>query len=341
MRHTPLNIKNNSRCQPYPWHPSVVYSENGWNEHKFWMAQTPFPPINIAPYPDRFELPCIHYSDDGVNWIPILTNPIIDLTEEEIEAHNYYSDPHLILRNGVLELFFRFTFLENKQLIGNKTLLMKMFSEDGTHWSNAKIVADLREPKDIAIWGGQIISQSLIWRGGMYYCYYVDRSSYLTNRKICLTVSNDGLLWDKYVRIELQGKYVDPWHIDVQYYDEKYQMVVYDFNNLYWFDSVDGVCFRYVSKIISPTRFFMDFYGMGLYRACSIKVLDDIYVYFSAKNETKTSIGLLKTRDRHSFMPINGMSQAKYFCNYIIPQLSKTNIKRYVKWYMKKWSLTR
>lgn len=336
---TPVEIKNTPSCQPHPWHPSVIYDAKGWNKHKFWMAQTPFPPFHIPPYTDRYELPCIHYSDDGIKWNPIPNNPIVNLTYEEIEAHNYFSDPHLVMRNGVLELYFRFTILKNKQLEGNKTLLLKSFSEDGNHWSDATIVADLREPKDVAIWGEQIISQALVWKNEMYCCYYVDRSSYLVNRKICLTVSKDGLVWNKFVQIELQGKTVDPWHIDVQYYDGKYQMVVYDANDLYWYESLDGVCFHFVSTIISPTHFFMDFFGMGLYRACTVKVLDDVFVYFSARNDIMTSIGLLKTKDRRSFTPINGISQTKYLYKYILPQLSKTNVKRYVKWYLRKWGL--
>lgn len=114
--YTPVQIKNLSSLQPHPWHPSVVYIPEGWNGHKYWMAQTPFPPADVKPYRDRYELPCIHYSDDGIKWNPIISNPIEDLMPEEIEAHNYYSDPHLVLRDGVLECYYRYTMLQNKQL---------------------------------------------------------------------------------------------------------------------------------------------------------------------------------------------------------------------------------
>ena len=78
------------------------------------MAQTPFPPTHVPPYGDRYELPCIHFSDDGVKFFPVDSNPIVDLTQAEINQHNYYSDPHLVLRDGQLELYFRYTILKDK-----------------------------------------------------------------------------------------------------------------------------------------------------------------------------------------------------------------------------------
>ena len=67
-----------------PYHPSVLYFENGWNGYKYWMAETPFSPQS-KPYEDRNECPSIHVSNDGINWTEIIKNPIDDLTEKEIE----------------------------------------------------------------------------------------------------------------------------------------------------------------------------------------------------------------------------------------------------------------
>ncbi len=268
--------------------------------------------MEIAPYRDRYELPCVHYSDDGLRWYPILTNPIVDLTSEELEAHDYYSDPHLILRGGKMELFYRFTFLKDKQLIDNKTLLLKSVSEDGSHWSEKEVVADLRKASDVSIWGDQIISQALCWDGLMYRCWYVDKSSYQQNRNIRLSTSTDGKVWNQSVLCVLGGPVIDPWHIDVQYYDGLYQMIVYDMKNLLWYESKDGVRFDFVSEILKPSPNRYDFYTDGLYRACSVKTDVGLYVFFSAKRKQKTYIGLLQTEDRRHFTPINGMSKWKW-----------------------------
>lgn len=329
--HTPLDITNTPQCQPHPWHPSVVFVAEGWNGHRYWMAQTPFPPMNVAPYRDRYELPCIHFSDDGIHWKAIEENPIVELSEEEIDAHNYYSDPHLMLKDGVLECYYRFSMLQNRQLEGNKTLLLKKTSIDGLHWSGQRVIADLRTKKDVDIWGEQIISQSVVWDGRLYQCWYVDRSSYLQNRIILCTNSYDGVEWQRYKECTIDDPTIDPWHIDVQYYDGKYQMIIYDMWQLWWFESDDGLHFRKVSQILQPTQYFMDFYSEGLYRACSAKTDEGIRLYFSAKQKKHSFIGLLETKDRNTFFPVNGMGQMRYLRNHIIPQLSRRNVKRFIK----------
>lgn len=310
---------------PMPWHPSVVFVADGWNGHTYWMAQTPFPPMDIEPYRDRYELPCIHYSDDGIHWKPINGNPIVDLSQEEIEAHNYYSDTHLVLKDGILELYFRYTILTNQQLVGNKTSLLRSVSYNGISWSTPQVVADLRREQDIQIWGEQIISEAVRWDGKQYQCWYVDKSSYLNNRHIRMTTSADGKQWTSNVLCSLEGQEIEPWHIDVQYYDGKYQMIVYDMNKLVWYESEDGVQFNYVSDILSPSPKRYDFYADGLYRACSIKTDKEIRVYFSAKRKDKSYIGLLVTKDRIHFEPTNGLPKWRWF-----PVVWKSYVKVFV-----------
>lgn len=329
--HTPIQLPTNNNCQPHPWHPSIVYTEQGWNGHLFWMAQTPYPPFHVPPYCDYYEVPCIHYSDDGIKWTPIHSNPIEKITHEMEFAHDYFSDPHLLLKDGILECYYRRTFLKNKQLIGNKTLLLKRTSTDGETWTESTVIADLRTEADQIIWGNQIISPAIQYIKGNYHCWYVDRSSYLTNREIHMCTSTDGIHWQPYQKCLLAGHSIDPWHIDVQYYNNKYQLVVYDMTSLHWFDSFDGIHFDYVSTILKPTNYFIDFYATGLYRACSVKVDNNIYLYFSAKNAQRTSIGLLRTTDRKSFHFINGLSQLDYFKEYVYPQLSIKTLKRFIK----------
>ena len=327
---TPLKIENTNNCLQLPWHPSVVYVKEGWGGHQYWMAQTPYPPMNIEPYRDRYELPCIHYSDDGLNFHPISSNPIVELSKVDIEAWNYYSDPHLIFVDGRLELYFRFTILKDRKLEGNKTILLRSISNDGFLWSNPETIADLREDKDLAIWGEQIISQSLVWDGQKYQCWYVDKSSYLQARNIRITTSQDGKNWDTNILCTLEGPVVDPWHIDVQYFDGKYQMIVYDMHKLIWYESTDGMNFTYVSDVLSPSPNRYDFYTDGLYRACSLKREDNVLVYFSAKRKEKTYIGCLKTKDRKHFEPVNGISRVKWL-KVVWKPLVKAFVKKRIK----------
>ena len=81
----PIVIHNTSNMPLYFWHPSVVYNPEGFGGHKWWMAQSPYhPAVELRPYRARWELPCIHYSDDGIIWKSIAMNPIDDLSEEQL-----------------------------------------------------------------------------------------------------------------------------------------------------------------------------------------------------------------------------------------------------------------
>jgi len=338
--HTPLDIKNTPNCQPHPWHPSVIYVDEGWNGHRWWMAQTPFPPKDLAPYRDRYELPCIHFSDDGIHWLPIKSNPIDDIDQQMVDDHNYLSDPHLVLRNGILECYYRLSLLKNRDLSNNQTLLLRKKTTDGENWSSREVVADLRKTDDTSIWGDQIISPAIIWDGRQYFCWYVDRNIYSNYRKIFRTTSKDGIVWDKHAVCSIAcDKTIDPWHIDVQYYNDSFQMIIYDDWRLYWFESKDGINFDFVSDILTPSQYFMDFYSEGLYRACSVKVNNSIWVYFSATNARRASLGLLKTSDRTHFEHVKGISYLDYYIKYIVPQISWKNAKRMVKHELRRLNL--
>lgn len=312
----PLDVIPVKGCLNHPYHPSVVYVKGGFAGHKWWMAQTPFPPFeDMDPYVDRYELPCIHYSDDGLKWYPIANNPIDELTQDEIEQCNYFSDPHLILRDGCLELYYRYTILQNKSIIGNKTLLYRRTSKDGIHWSERELVADLRKEADVAIWGEQIISQAVLWKDGQYNCWYVDASSHIWPRGVRVVTSQDGVHWTKYQQCTFTGdESLQPWHIDVQYYQGKYHMVMYDMkaNSLSWYQSEDAIIWVKKGDLLTPSHKCGDFYAEGLYRACSVWAEDKIRVYFSSQNDLRSAIGLLESKDGTHFEIKNGSNGYLY-----------------------------
>ena len=316
----PIVIHNTSNMPLYFWHPSVVYNPEGFGGHKWWMAQSPYhPAVELRPYRARWELPCIHYSDDGIIWKSIAMNPIDDLSEEQLLEQDYLSDPHLIYKDGMLELYYRLTLLRDKQLIGNKTLLFKKLSTDGVNWSERVVVADLRKNEDIEVWGEQIISQTIVWTGKEYICWYVDGSGYKKDRGIKVAISKDGVSWQKAKQCILKDYQDTPWHIDVQQYDNMYHMLCYGDSQgvLTHLTSEDGEIWRYAGDILEPSHNWKDFYSERLYRACSIRVNDMFYVYFSAASKHRSYIGLLQTSDWQNIKMCGPQINIHYTLDYL------------------------
>ena len=53
-----------------PYHPSVLFFENGWHGYRYWMAFTPMPlKASHNPYTDRWECPCVYASNDGKTFV--------------------------------------------------------------------------------------------------------------------------------------------------------------------------------------------------------------------------------------------------------------------------------
>ena len=100
----PLSIKTFEGSNS-PYHPSVLYFEEGWNGYKYWMSETPYSPKS-KPYRDRNECPSIHVSNDGIVWTEINLNPIDNLAGKQVEELEYFSDPHLVFANDRLECWY-------------------------------------------------------------------------------------------------------------------------------------------------------------------------------------------------------------------------------------------
>ena len=330
---TPLDIRNTPQLPRYYWHPSVVYIPNGFGGHKWWMAQSPYHPgVELKPYRARWELPCIHYSEDGIHWKSVLTNPIDDLTIQQLSKEDYLSDPHLVYKEGCLELYYRLTLLKDKQVIDNKTLLYKKISLDGVNWTDRVVVADLRKKEDVAIWGKQIISQSLIWDGEKYLCWYVDGSGYQKDRGIRMTMSPDGKIWQKAEQCILKDYPDTPWHIDVQQYDGEYHMLCFGGKDrvLAHLVSTNGLTWNYRTEVLRPSHQYCDFYSERIYRSCSIRKGNDYYIFFSAATTNRSYIGLLQTTDWKTFVHVGPKWNWMYFkdisgiiCEKIIRKIKK------------------
>lgn len=294
-----------------PYHPSVFFFEDGWNGYDFWMAETPYPPNSLL-YRDRWECPSIHVSDDGFIWkVPTGgTNPIDDLTKEEIENLDYFSDPDLVCRDGQLECWYRLT--SRNGIAGyspeSKHILCRKKSGDGIHWSERETMLDIS-----AEFHRELGSPSLLFEE-VYKMWIVDFDAPTEKRVLYMSYSEDGE-WENIHTCTLSGSNCDPWHIDVSYFDDTYWLVVYERAEVIslW-KSQEGADFEYVTDLLHKKDVDGAFDELGYYRACLVKVSDTDYrLYYSAKSYKSTHIGVLRGDSVQNMKIVN--SQDGDFCS--------------------------
>ena len=289
----PLNIRTFDGSNS-PYHPAVLYFENGWNGYKYWMAETPFSP-GCKPYRDRNECPSIHVSNDGTSWIEIIQNPIDDLTEQEIKELDYFSDPHLVFVEDRIECWYRISRRHGKISNHGNIELVKKVSYDGIHWKEREVMVDFINGTSLL--GCIVVSPAILFQNNEYRMWYVNREQIRPNdevrqRELHHSTSRDGKLWKKSSKCVLIGKNVEPWHIDVNFIDGRFWLTCYDYNDITLWSSDDGINFTFLKTLVQSSV-NGSFYGRGLYRAVLIK--DNTYkLYFSANNISKTSIGLME-----------------------------------------------
>lgn len=325
--HNPLIIHNTPNLPRYFWHPSVVYIPEGFGGHRWWMAQSPYHPnVKLKPYQSRWELPCVHWSDDGVTWHSIPKNPIDDIEPELLKEEDFLSDPHLVYRDGILELYYRKTLQQNRVIFGSKTLLFKKTSTDGVNWSSRTLIVDLRKDEDIAVWGEQIISHAIVWTGEKYMCWYVDKSHYISERNIRMATSKDGVHWEANSVCTLQD-YLDlPWHIDVQLVNGEYHMLCYSdkADSLSHLVSKDGLHWDFDRQILTHATSIFSFYSSQIYRSCLVALEDQYRVYFSAATAFRSYIGLVATKDWKHFEHIGPKRNAQFIIDTIVLVVRKS-----------------
>lgn len=279
-----------------PYHPSVLYFKDGWNGYKYWMAETPFSPKS-KPYRDKNECPSIHVSDDGVTWKEIMQNPIDNLTEKEAEELDYFSDPHLVFVDDKIECWYRFTHRNGNDSNFNNLQLVRKSSTDGKNWSEREVLVNLATDEGNPL-GNMVVSPAILYEDGKYRMWYVNSES-RSYRELSYSESHNGKEWTEQKKCTLVGQENMPWHIDVNFIDGKYYLISYNFKDLTLWESVNGISFTYINKILEPSV-LGSFYSEGLYRACIIKDRN-LKIYFSANDAFKTYIGLLEGKNIFSF----------------------------------------
>ena len=294
-----------------PYHPSAVYFEKAWNGYQYWMAFSPMP-IKAAhsPYTDRWECPCVFQSNDGITFTDEFNNGFLDdLSVDEIENYDYFSDPHLVFNEitGELELYYRLTHRRFDNENNEEILLLCKKSVDGKHWSDRiVIISSLDSPI-----GDVFVSQAVIREKGCYKMWFV--SSYGNNRSVSAVNSPDMTRFDVIQKCSFKGRSVDPWHIDCRKIGDDYIMLIYEFSNeLSIWQSKNGLDFTFVKTVIKAVNNCGIFYH-GLYRACLTENhIGGWNIYFSFKNKKGDGIGLAVGNSVYDCEVVAGNAQKDY-----------------------------
>lgn len=281
-----------------PYHPSVKRKKEGFGGFNYIMAETPFyltlPSVGDS-YRDQFECPSIHYSHDGIHWENVIHNPIDCLTEEEKKNRDYFSDPELVETPEGLECWYRINRRYGKETNQENVILFRKKSPDGIRWSIREVIADLQQADPDKGLGRVVISQTLIFEEGKYKCWFVD-DIHLSKEKVCYSESVDGIHgWSDKKEVKLNGLKITPWHLHVLKDGDIYWLIVYDHRKITLWKGIDETEFRYIKILIEPSGVYGSFYSHNTYRACLIKIADNLYrLYFSADDYFRSYIGVIE-----------------------------------------------
>lgn len=272
-------------------HPKVLYFQNGFSGHKYWMAYTPYPNSN-----DRYENPCIAYSDDGFNWTNIEGNPLatngnmVNIGGTDY-AVSYNSDTHLVYRSdtSTLECWYRAVVESVKAEI-----IYRRTTTDGVTWTAAEALK-IDTGHNIT----NLLSPCVNWNGSGYDVWVKGKES--GSSKIDFyTVSSNGTTWT-YVRsydltFDDDGLTVYPWHLDVIKDGTTYIMLVMCRNgtqiennacSLFICTSSDNVTYSTPAKVVGGNSKGWDKY---MYRSSIVHDADGYKIYYSAGSGGTTTI---------------------------------------------------
>lgn len=306
-----MTIKNNSNTSKplriytfdgsfEPYHPSIKYFESGWNGYSFWMAYTPFP-VSATPYVDRWECPSITVSTNGRDWIePNIVNPLVDLTEGEINRKDYFSDPSLVMNGNTMEVWYRKTNGVNT----SQTDIYRITSIDGVTWTSPQMVVDSQNASNGI--NKMMRSMQLFFDGTKYRSYWADGAISSTNRQFVFaeTTNPSGKVWDNLTTCNLINapKGSNSWHTGMFLDGSTYHLCSYDSvrKSVDYFKSTDGINFNFVKTILTPIGTIVNWY-----QTYPVKVGTGWFVYASMTKRGKHGITLLKGLEIENLIAID------------------------------------
>ena len=265
-----------------PCHPKVLYFEEGWNGYRYWMAYTPYPYCE-----DSFENPCLAVSQDGYEWFAPegVSNPVTGIPPT-FENSAHYSDPHLLMNGGEMELWFRYnpSYGDGVNADSNEGIILRIRSADGIHWTEPEQLYQSRADRD------PVLSPVVMLEDGVYTMWYAKRDGCLYR-----TCSRDAKTWTEPEKTDLAVAGGRIWHQDMIQTDLGYEIVfcarpsgarsnLHDLA-LYYAASADGVHFTDPVLIISPQKGTENYDNASIYRASILKIDGFYRVYYSSMSE--------------------------------------------------------
>ena len=271
-------------------HPKVLYFPNGFGGHRFWMAYTPFPW-----YIDRYENPCIAYSDDGYAWTNIEHNPI-----DNPKGNGYDSDAHLVYRDdlNILECWYRHVGKYGKPPV--EEVLHRRVSQDGVHWSEDELLYGNYSGQY-----AQLLSPAILWEDGKYHIWSVTKEN--GTRIEYHTMVPGGTLekvrdYDLYFAVDGEPTKYLPWHLDVIHDHGKYLLLVMCKEekgsgprrwDLFLSQSSDNEHYSVPRLVLHGTKNGWDNH---IYRSTLVNVDGEYRIYYSAlKYNGKHGMGITKS----------------------------------------------
>ena len=267
-------------------HPKVLYFENGFSGHKYWMAYTPYPFSN-----DTVENPCVAYSDDGYSWTNISANP---LATADIGAYN--SDTHLVYNGTSLECWYRRV---GASVGGVRTeTIYRRTSTDGITWTAEQQVM-FNDGTETGMGYSKLLSPAVIWDGSKYCMWVIANTTYIDYYESSNT--SDWTLvrrWKLKPRGEADIRFNEddtdhtntyPWHLDVIKDGSTYIMLIMCRNttdipgamcSLFIITSSDNITYSANgTKVVGGSTDNWDKY---MYRSSIVKIGDVYRIYYSA-----------------------------------------------------------
>lgn len=250
-------------------HPKVLYFSSRFGGHFYWMAYTPYPYMQ-----DKYENPCIAYSDDGYTWTNIAGNPL-----DDPQGNGYNSDTHLVYGSdtGTLECWYRYVTAERVEEIYRQT------STDGVTWT-AKEKLFTSELSGAA----HYLSPAVNFDGTQYKIWVVDNNRI----KYYTAPANAPGTWTAVRTYSLafsdDGSAANPWHLDVIEDNGQYIMLVMcqygtalsaaSRWNLFITTSADNETYSTPAKILGGSPYGWD---KLMYRSSIVKVGSQYRIYYS------------------------------------------------------------
>lgn len=264
-------------------HPKVLYIPDGFGGHKYWMAYTPYPNSN-----DKYENPCVAYSDDGLNWTNIEKNPLSDPM-----GIGYNSDAHLVYRKdeSVLECWYRY--VSDKTNGPVHEIIKRRVTGDGINWTDEETIYDNDSGRY-----AKLLSPSVIYDGTKYNIWVINSDGGCL-LDYYIVYPNDIGAWikkgsTKFNIIDNEIP-VKPWHIDVINDNETYIVLIMCRNgksisnnacSLFITTSTDKVSYSDPVKIVGGSENWDKY----MYRSSIVKVNDMYRIYYSATGGGTSSI---------------------------------------------------